>query len=423
MVNKISGRKLSAHHIEFRKLAENAEMGSVSRGQLIGLVKNLRKTSLIKKNECEILLELLDTTPREEFEKGGVPIVFKGNRRLSYDVGRSVSRVSFLLSRLYDCGFIVMRDSGNFKRFPVYNRNHDIVTACGIDLRILVARYHELKQKVDERLEAYKIQEEALKCFNGLKRQIKASFVAIEVTPFVSTLFSRVQKILDIVGRPAKASVEKLHKAIGILQWILERFFKQKSSKTRYTYCENKMHIEHTNSNSICNCNKNECSDHFEQTQINNATSGHDKMAYEKIEKSKTENTLPLKNDKLLQIKPELLTEALPNVAMFLKHGLQSERDLTGSMEFLAKMNRISPHAVEEAKRNMGIKRAALAIAIIFEKYCRELVKSPGGYLRGMIAKENRGKLYLERSFYALLNKASEEKLNSWHMKKRANKI
>ncbi|WP_371875528.1 replication initiation protein RepC [Bartonella raoultii] len=78
---------------------------------------------------------------------------------------------------------------------------------------------------------------------------------------------------------------------------------------------------------------------------------------------------------------------------------------------------------MEEAKGDMGIKRAALAIAIIFEKYCRELVKSPGGYLRGMIAKENRGKLYLERSFYALLNKASEEKLNSWHMKKRANKI
>ncbi|WP_273789837.1 replication initiation protein RepC [Bartonella sp. ML70XJBT] len=113
----------------------------------------------------------------------------------------------------------------------------------------------------------------------------------------------------------------------------------------------------------------------------------------------------------MLQIKPEFLTEALPNVAMFMKYGLQSERDLIGSMEFLAKMKGISSHAIKEAKKIMGIKKAALAIAIIFEKSCKELVKSSGGYLRGMIAKENRGELYLERSFYALLKEASEEKL------------
>ncbi|WP_375695664.1 replication initiation protein RepC, partial [Bartonella sp. AC66GZZY] len=92
------------------------------------------------------------------------------------------------------------------------------------------------------------------------------------------------------------------------------------------------------------------------------------------------------------------LMQALPNVAMFVKHGLQSERDLIGSMEFLATMKGISFHAVEDAKKTMGIKKAALAIAIIFEKHCKELVKSSGGYLRGMIAKENRGELYLERS-------------------------
>ncbi|WP_375649512.1 replication initiation protein RepC [Bartonella sp. MU70NMGDW] len=45
----------------------------------------------------------------------------------------------------------------------------------------------------------------------------------------------------------------------------------------------------------------------------------------------------------------------------------------------------------------MGNKKVFLAIAIIFEKHGKELVKSSGGYLRGMIAKENRGELDLER--------------------------
>ncbi|WP_273789564.1 helix-turn-helix domain-containing protein [Bartonella sp. ML70XJBT] len=132
-----------------------------------------------------------------------------------------------MLSRLYDCGLVVMRDSGNFKRYSVRSRDHGIITACGIDLRILVARYYELKQKTDEIIEAQNKQKDALHCFQGLVRQIKASFASL--------LFSRMQKIIQIIGRSAKASVEKLHKAISLFQWILERFLKQKSQKTKYT--------------------------------------------------------------------------------------------------------------------------------------------------------------------------------------------
>ncbi|CAK00494.1 plasmid replication protein RepC [Bartonella tribocorum] len=396
MVNKVFGRKLSAHHIEYRKLAETAEMGSVSRGQLIGLARKLEMAGLIKETEAKLLLVLLNTASTSSFEKGGVPIVFKSNYCLSNEICRSESRVSILLSSLYDCGLVVMRDSGNFKRYSSRSRSNGIITACGIDLRILVARYHELKQKIDEVLEAQSKQKDALHCFQGLVRQIKASYASIETTPFTSLLFSRMQKIIHIIGRPAKASVGKLHKAIGLFQWILERFLKQKTAKTKYRHFADEMHIEYTTLNLNCNCNK----------------------AYEKIEKSKTENTLPSKNSKSLQIKPELLAQALPNVAMFMKHGLQSERDLIGSMEFLATMKGISSHAVESAKKTMGTKKAALAIAIIFEKHCKELVKSSGGYLRGMIAKENRGELYLERSFYALLNEAFEEKLNDWRVQK-----
>ncbi|WP_273782861.1 helix-turn-helix domain-containing protein [Bartonella sp. ML69XJBT] len=97
MVNKISGRKLSAHHIEFRKLAENAEMGSVSRGQLIGLAKKLERAGFIRETEAKLLLALLNTASTSSFEKGGVPIVFKSNYCLGKEICRSESRVSILL--------------------------------------------------------------------------------------------------------------------------------------------------------------------------------------------------------------------------------------------------------------------------------------------------------------------------------------
>ncbi len=47
---------------------------------------------------------------------------------------------------------------------------------------------------------------------------------------------------------------------------------------------------------------------------------------------------------------------------MFMKHGLQSERDLIGSMEFLAKIKEISFQALEEAKETM--RKNVLSFAI-----------------------------------------------------------
>ncbi|MGF7156942.1 hypothetical protein [Bartonella heixiaziensis] len=80
-----------------------------------------------------------------------------------------------------------------------------------------------------------------------------------------------------------------------------------------YRYLAGNIYIEHTTPNYNCNCNKNECSDNSEHTQITNVTSGHEKKAYEKIEKGKTETSLPSKGSTLPQIKPEMLEKALPN--------------------------------------------------------------------------------------------------------------
>ncbi|EJF82668.1 helix-turn-helix domain-containing protein [Bartonella rattimassiliensis] len=361
MVNKVFGRKLSAHHLEFRELAENAQMGTVSRGQLFGLVKKLGQAGLIKDTEAKLLSNLLSTTSNESFEKGGVPIVFKGNRRLSYDLRRSESRVSFLLSVLYDKGLIVMRDSGNFKRYPISNKDADIVTACGIDLRILIARYDELTQIADSileaRLEAYEKKEEALKCFKGLVRQIKSSYALIEVTPLMTMVFSRVQKIIDIIGRPAKASVEKLHKAIRLFELILKRFFKHKTAKTRYKCCENKIHKEYNTSNIICNCNKKEPSNFYENNQNTETTENYAKIAYENIQKGKDEEKIPSKAYPWPQIKPEMLAKALHNTAIFADYEIQTECDLIPSMYPLSRMMKISESAVEKAKKYMGIKK------------------------------------------------------------------
>ncbi len=203
----------------------------------------------------------------------------------------------------------------------------------------------------------------------------------------------------------------------------MKSFFHQKTQKTRYRHLASKIHIESTTLNYICKSNnKKECSEKSEHTQITDVTFGHDKMAYEKKEKGKNETVLPPNNSTLPQIKPYMWIRALPHTAMYLDNRLTSVRDLIGSVGFLAKIMGISPSAVEEAKNTMGLEKTAFAMGIILEKQHRQLVISPGGYLRGIMAKEKRDELHLERSFYALLKENDTEKLNEKCIEKRIKK-
>ncbi len=57
----------------------------------------------------------------------------------------------------------------------------------------------------------------------------------------------------------------------------------------------------------------------------------------------------------------------------------------------------------DTAQAYMGPQAAAIAVALVFEKHTSGEVKSPAGYLRGMIAKSRVGELHLERSCYGRL--------------------
>tara|TARA_Y100000815_G_scaffold267193_1_gene286368 strand:+ start:72 stop:287 length:216 start_codon:yes stop_codon:yes gene_type:complete len=51
----------------------------------------------------------------------------------------------------------------------------------------------------------------------------------------------------------------------------------------------------------------------------------------------------------------------------------------------------------------LGQKKALAALVLVFEKYCRGEIRSPGGYLQGMIRKAGAGALNLDRSYHGRL--------------------
>jgi Replication protein C. len=64
----------------------------------------------------------------------------------------------------------------------------------------------------------------------------------------------------------------------------------------------------------------------------------------------------------------------------------------------------ISEDAWNVANKVLGPAAAAASIALILDKSTTGEVKSPGGYLRGLVERAQVGELHLERSFYGRLS-------------------
>lgn len=65
------GRRITPQRAQFRRLAESADIGSVTRAQLAVLAQSLTCTGLINGTESHLLVALINTAPAESFDKSG----------------------------------------------------------------------------------------------------------------------------------------------------------------------------------------------------------------------------------------------------------------------------------------------------------------------------------------------------------------
>ena len=83
---------------------------------------------------------------------------------------------------------------------------------------------------------------------------------------------------------------------------------------------------------------------------------------------------------------------------------IRNWNDIHSAAAQLRPMVGISEDAWNVANKVLGPGVAAATIALIFDKHSDGLVKSPGGYLRGIVEKAQAGELHLDRSFYGRLS-------------------
>ncbi|AYG64028.1 plasmid replication protein RepC [Rhizobium jaguaris] len=410
------GRKMTPQRAEFRRLAQSAEVGMVTRAQLAVLAQNLTCTGLINGTESHLLLILINTAPADAFDKSGQPIVFKSNRQLAFEVGRSVGRVSRMLSRFFDLGLITMQDSGNYKRYPIRNSDGDITDGCGVDLRILIARYGELDRRVKEIRAEKKATEAALRRYRGALRNTRYALAAADLSATARRrVADRIERISNYVGIAAKASNYLLRRATFLLEWSIDRLMQlaprrqgqREAEKTTCLDVENDMHKQITPPYQSERSNGQAGSVHAGRLGFPKAGAASN-WALEQSAAARPGSIGERDTRRQALVALKDVMRAAPTLKE-LGCAPNNFRDLVRLTPMLCRFTGISEGIRSNAVATMGELQAAVAVAITLEKTNRQEVASPGGYLRAMTERAAAGKLHLARSVFGLAARSGPE--------------
>lgn len=287
---------------------------------------------------------------------------------------------------LIDAGLIVRKDSANGKRYARKDDAGGIETAFGFDMSPLLARAEELamlaQQVVADRMAFRRAKENLTICRRDVRKLITAAMEegaqgdwgAIEAT-YIGILASlpRTPTRNDI--HTALVEMELLRSEIVNL---LERQQFSEDSSTNDAHCGR--HIQNSKSDSI-----HEFEPRSEREQ------GAAWRMNDEIPRT------PIRNFPL-----GMVLNACPEIVMYGPSGqIDGWRDLMSAAVVVRSMLGVSPSAYQVACEVMGAENAAVAIACILERAGH--INSPGGYLRDLTRRAERGEFSLGPALMALL--------------------
>ncbi|ASP69695.1 plasmid replication protein RepC [Sinorhizobium meliloti] len=411
------GRRITPQRAHFLRLSESADIGSVTRGQLAVLAQNLTCTGLINGTESHLLVTLINTVSAASFDRSGRPIVFKSNQQLAFDIGRSVGRVSRMLSSLFDAGLITMLDSGNYKRYFIRTGGGEITDACGIDLRILIVRYAELDGLVRQVRAQKKAADAALRRYRGALRNARCALSAAAglSEDSLNRIGARIERLSNIVGIASKTSSRVLRRATTLLECLIERLMQlpRRSAEAQETqnmtcpYVENDMHKQITIPYPFDESNAQRRSASAKQPHSLKAGSASKWAFEESLGRCRSEINQPRRLPQVMVALQDVI-RAVPALKTY-GFAPSSWADLSRAVPLMCRFAGISEDARARAVEQMGEQQAAVAVAVTLEKYDRQEVNSPGGYLRAMTDRARAGELHLARSVFGLAARNSME--------------
>jgi replication initiation protein RepC len=296
---------------------------------------------------------------------------------------------------LVQTGFLVRRDSPNGKRFA--RRYGDERVAFGFDLTPLLTRFHEVCQMAEEVRAEEEVYQRVRQTVSLMKRDLKGlADYGRTVQPDLG-LWDECDDVWILVTRDLRRALPlsdlraweaKVYDALVRARDVLE------PEKMSTSDAANEQH--HQNSNI-----KIQESDH----PLERVCGGKQDAPENSHEPDSLDNTILDEERRLPNIPLGLVLSACTEFKTYVPDRIRHWHDFVNAAEILRPMMGISPSAWNEAIQAMGPEEASIVMVAMLERFSE--IKSPGGYLRHLARKAEKGQFSSGPMVMSLMRKAA----------------
>lgn len=340
----------------------------------------------VQDRSLAVLDALLSFYPESELRQDGQLIVFPSNEQLMVRAhGIAAATLRRHIAVLVDAGLIVRKDSANGKRYARKSRAGEVEEAYGFDLSPLLARAEELEQLaqrvIAERQEFRRTREALTICRRDVRKLISAAMEEGADGNWGQLEAMYVELVARIPRNPNIGELKALLDELGLLHEEVVSSLNQNnfSENTSANDAHFERHIQNSNT------------DYPSELEPRSRKEQEEKLAGNQGTRTPTK-AFPL----------GLVLRACPQILDYGQGGaINGWRDLMAAAVVVRTMLGVSPSAYQEACDAMGPENAAVAIACMLERAGH--INSPGGYLRDLSRKAERGEFSLGPMVMALL--------------------
>ena len=413
---------------EFNGLEED-----VNRFHALKLIKKAGKEAGFTAELIELLEYYLVRTDEVDWTEGNQPICYQSVVNTAQDLDISERQVRNRERALNALGALTWKDSGNFKRYGVRDREtRRIMYAFGVDLSPLASLISTLEYKVEEKKALKALWGEHKRKISGLRARIRALLAEASHHNDLEALLEEMQHdyedisysirtyhrldVLKVLLDKHKTIYQHLIEALDTTSKeadnieITDNTSSREEVNYRHIQCTNK-----TKSNKLDTCS-NPSGISFQKSVpkvpvISGKDEGFGKESQETKDEVQAKENMSTNISKVTWKQMlNACSERFKNQIPIHDRPLSWEDLLEAAYQLLPELG-INKSAWWQSCQILGRHGAAICIMIIDQKAQdpHDPVRNPGGYLREMTTRAQKGELNLHGSVFGLLKREKEK--------------
>jgi len=356
--------------------------------------------------EMSVMLQaLFGFCPADRWSQGAHALVWPGNRQLCDRTGYSLGQVRHWLDRLFDRNLIAILDDANGQR----RNSLDPITRAprlpfGIRLSPLAHQYEAFLEILREHQEERCCAGEIARNLGGQIRRIHSILDFLEGEGFgdqVNLLrveTETVGKQLRRLRRSHRACLQNIRRLHDQGEALFARARVLCPSPETLLLPESAPQGAASDTPYRITKSISESKDSVAAAAASRASG--------KEEEARTVSIIATEPREPFYPRPGFVARIAPTLGSLIRTERPVETDVIEAAYQLLNPLGISQGAWSEACSNRGRYHAAVLVAVIAEKHQAQQLRSPGAYLRGLVARDRTGRLNLDHSLFALRDRA-----------------